>query len=92
MKKLFLAILFCTSIAHASEENPTRLTQEPLCTISLYRTNPQLAVGTKFQMKNGAYFVSDCANNPKISMDWWKLSKSFAQDWDESWSTNLLPK
>lgn len=92
MNKLLLTILFFTSIAHAGEESTPQSTPEPLCTLSLYRTNPELAVGTKFQMKNGTYFVSDCANNPKISMDWWELSKSYAQDWDESWGTKLLPQ
>lgn len=55
--------------------------EAPLCSISLYKEDVPLLVGSKFKLKNGQFLISDCSD-ARISFEWWELSRQFASDFN----------
>lgn len=83
MKKQILTSAALVSLfiatAYASDEG-SKLNDSvatPLCSISIYKENPALLVGMKFELKNGQFMVSNCSE-PKLSFEWWELSRKMA--------------
>lgn len=88
---LFLTILASLFIApaYASDEaiKPNDKVATPLCSISIYKEDTPLLVGTKFKLKNGQFLVSNCSD-ASMSFNWWELSRELAAAWDVDDNSN----